>query len=117
MTLGLYQQWKNSSHAAHNVTCYDCHQATKSDADAYTHEGMLIATLVTPKDCGRCHQREMEQVENSHHATAGLILESNDAYMAHVAGGQPAAIAGFESCHGAKIVIDKKSPNKLARLS
>ncbi len=111
---GLYHQWRNSSHASHNVTCYDCHRAEKKDKDSFTHEGALIATLVTPSDCGRCHEKEMVEVDGSYHAKAGEILESADAYLAHVAGGQPIAIAGCESCHGGKVIIDPKSPNKLS---
>ena len=114
---GLYRQWQMSSHALHNVTCIDCHKANKGDADAYMHEGALIATLVTPLDCGACHEKEMKEVDSSHHATAGLILDSNDAYLAHVGGGHPAAILGCESCHGSKIEIDPNSPNKLSKKS
>ena len=116
-TTGLYNQWYKSEHAKHNVTCLDCHQAAKGEPDAFMHEGALIATLVTPKDCGACHQKETEEVTASYHATAGEILESKDAYLAHAAGGAPVAIAGCENCHGAKIEIDPNSPNKLARLS
>jgi hydroxylamine dehydrogenase len=112
-TKGLYKQWYSSEHARHDVTCLDCHKAEKSDADAFMHEGALIATLVTPKDCGRCHEQEAAQVDASHHATAGMILESNDAYLAHAAGGQPVAITGCENCHGAKVKIDPNSPNML----
>ncbi|MBZ0264693.1 hypothetical protein K8I28_08480 [bacterium] len=114
---GLYQQWFNSGHSQHNVTCYDCHKAEKGDKDAYMHEGALIATLVTPNDCGQCHAKEARESENSYHATAGEILESADAYLAHVVGGDPAAIAGCESCHGTRVKIDPKSPNKLAQSS
>ncbi len=110
---GLYKQWYASEHARHNVTCMDCHQAERGDADAYDHEGGLIATLVTPKDCGRCHEKEMLEVDASHHSTAGQILESNDAYLAHAAGGFQAAIMGCESCHGSKVLIDENMPNKL----
>jgi len=49
-TTGLYNQWFESAHGAHNVTCIDCHGANRSDVDAYEHEGAYIATLVTPKD-------------------------------------------------------------------
>lgn len=114
---GLYKQWYSSQHAVHKVTCLDCHRAEKGDKDAFHHEGALIATLVTPKDCSRCHEKEAREVENSYHATAGLILESQDAYMAHVAGGEPVAIMGCENCHGAKVKIDHNSPNKLSRKS
>ena len=114
---GLYKQWLGSRHATHKVTCISCHRAEKSEPDAFLHEGTYIATLVTPKDCGKCHQREAEEVSNSYHATAGQILESADAYLAHVAGGEPIAINGCESCHGGKVQIDPKAPNKLSAKS
>ena len=116
-SLGLYNQWYKSEHAKHNVTCIECHRAEQGDPDGYMHEGALIATLVTPLDCGRCHKKEAEQVDASYHAHAGEILDSNDAYLAHAAGGAPVSIAGCESCHGTKVIIDPDSPNKLSRLS
>jgi hydroxylamine dehydrogenase len=114
-TPGLYRQWYNSQHAVHNVTCIDCHMASKGEPDAFEHEGALIATLVTPGDCGRCHETEAREVGNSHHAKAGKILDSADAYLAHVTAGHPVAILGCESCHGAKMEIDPGSPNKLSK--
>lgn len=114
---GLYKQWYMSQHAVHKVTCIDCHGAERGDADGFMHEGALIATLVTPNDCGMCHQREAREVDSSYHATAGLILESNDAYLAHVTAGEPVAIQGCESCHGGKVVIDPGSANKLSKKS
>jgi len=111
---GLYNQWYNSAHAMHKVRCIDCHGAEKSDKDAFMHYDAYIATLVTPKDCGECHQQEMEEVAGSYHAKAGQILESKDAYLAHVSAGQPAAIQGCEACHGAKMKIDPTSDNMLS---
>ncbi|MDD5087167.1 MAG: multiheme c-type cytochrome [bacterium] len=112
---GLYNQWFGSRHAKHDVTCYDCHGAERGEADAYLHEGTYIATLVTPRDCGECHTQEMNEFVPAHRAKAGHILESADAYMAHAVAGDPAAVAGCESCHGSKIKIDPNSPNKLLR--
>ena len=111
---GLYQQWKNSAHGDNDIGCYDCHAADPEDADAFEHNGATIATLVTPKDCGQCHAEIAEQTSNSYHAHAGEILDSNDAYLAHAAGGEPIAMVGCESCHGAKVKIDENSPNKLS---
>ncbi len=112
---GLYKQWASSTHAKNGITCYSCHEAQKSDADAFEHEGLTIATLVTPKDCGNCHEKQEKQVAMSHHAKAGKILESLDNYLAGVEAGQPAVVLGCKQCHGSKIVIDPKSPNKLAK--
>jgi len=111
---GLYNQWASSKHAENGVGCIECHGAEEADADAFKHGGALIATLVTPKDCGQCHEQESEETGGSYHATAGEILDSNDAYLAHVAGGSPAAITGCESCHGAVVKLDPESRNKLS---
>jgi hypothetical protein len=112
---GLYRQWYASQHAVHKVTCISCHEAAKDDADGFEHYGARIATLVTPRDCGVCHEAEAAQVGRSYHATAGQILDSADAYLAHVTAGQPVAVLGCESCHGAKVRIDPSSPNRLGR--
>ncbi|MBD3401292.1 hypothetical protein GF420_00230 [candidate division GN15 bacterium] len=114
---GLYQQWYQGKHAAHKVTCIDCHGANEGEPDAFMHYDGLIATLVTPKDCGKCHEKEATEVANSYHAKAGQILESKDAYLAHVTAGSPVVMIGCESCHGAKVEIDPDSPNKLAAKS
>ncbi len=114
---GLYNQWHESQHAVHGVSCVDCHGAQQGEEDAFEHHGAFIATLVTPRDCGRCHTKEAREVQNSYHASAGEILHSQDAYLAHIAGGQPAAVAGCENCHGARIVIDPHSPNRLSKKS
>ena len=113
-TPGLFKQWAGSRHAKVGVGCVECHGAEADDVDAYEHHKVVIATLVTPKDCGACHAEIAKQVQKSHHATAGQILESADSYLANAAGGHPVAIAGCEGCHGAKVEIDPKSPNKLS---
>ena len=114
---GLYNQWKNSKHGENDISCLDCHEAQAADKDAFQHGGKLIATLVTPKDCGKCHRTEAKETMDSYHANAGEILESKDAFLAHVAGGLPAVITGCESCHGGKVKIDKNAYNKLSKES
>jgi len=111
---GLYLQWKNSAHGKNDVGCLDCHEADAKDVDAFKHNGAIIATLVTPKDCGKCHAEIEAETSNSYHAHAGEILDSNDAYLAHAAGGEPIAIVGCETCHGGKVKIDENAPNKLS---
>ena len=60
---GLYNQWYQSRHAIADVTCIECHQADEADDDAFLHYDTYIATLVTPGDCGMCHDQEMEEVD------------------------------------------------------
>jgi hypothetical protein len=54
----------------------------KGDPDAFEHNGFLIATIVSPKDCSRCHEREYREFESSHHADAAKILGSLDNVLA-----------------------------------
>ncbi len=114
---GLYQQWGRSKHYGANVGCYECHQADKDDADAFRHKGVLIATLVTPKDCGRCHEKETKEFVNSRHAHAGAIEGREEYHLGRMvqglAGedGGDAALQGCWQCHGAK--VEPSSSGKL----
>ena len=56
------QEWRISKHAVEGVDCFTCHKAEKSDPDAMEHNGFTIAVLVTPKDCGRCHKKEVNEM-------------------------------------------------------
>ena len=128
-TPGIVQQWRGSTHAEKGVACYDCHQADRGDWDAYDHEGSVIATLVTPLDCSRCHQHEFEEFSASHHAKAGNILHSLDNKLAQVVEGARApfnphattpgmevkqvngrafAVTGCQQCHGSKVALQGK---------
>ena len=71
---GVYQQWGRSKHHRANVGCYECHMAKDGEPDAFQHEGQWIATIVSPKDCARCHTKETEEFAESHHSKAARIL-------------------------------------------
>ncbi len=115
---GLYQQWGESKHFRGNVGCYECHQADPDDVDAFKHEGSTIAILVTPKDCAKCHSKEVEEFSGSHHSKAGRILGSLDNVLAEVVEGNrgmrtlgfpdgvsAAAVNGCWQCHGSQIKV------------
>ncbi len=121
---GLVDHWRGSTHAEEEVGCVDCHSASKTDADGFEHYGVVIATVVTPKDCSRCHAQEAEEFSGSHHAAAGNILASLDNYLAEVVegarvafnphsptpgkkvgkiNGLASAVVGCKQCHGSKV--------------
>ncbi|WP_242393552.1 multiheme c-type cytochrome [Anaeromyxobacter oryzisoli] len=128
---GIVEQWHDSGHARKGVGCLDCHQASKGDADAFEHGGELVATVVTPRDCGRCHRQEAEEFGRSHHAKAGNILASLDNGLAETVegarlpfaphgtaagrgmdpqvNGMASAQAGCQQCHGNKTALKAKS--------
>lgn len=127
---GVVSHWKDSTHARREVGCVECHQAEDTDADAFNHHGHVIATVVTPKDCGRCHKTETEEFMASHHAKAGNILASLDNFLAEtvegsrvpfnphsktpgmestdMVNGMASANTGCRQCHGSKVGLEGK---------
>ena len=61
LTPGIIGHWEGSTHAKKGVGCVECHQAERDDVDAFSHYGALIATVVTPLDCARCHKTEFRK--------------------------------------------------------
>ncbi len=119
-TVNIYQQWGNSKHFRANVGCYECHEAKKGESDAFEHEGKFISIIVSPKDCARCHEREVDEFTNSHHAKAGRIMGSLDNILAEVVEGNrgmiteafprgvsAAAVNGCWQCHGSVVKVNK----------
>ncbi|NNE08632.1 MAG: hydroxylamine oxidoreductase [Gemmatimonadetes bacterium] len=123
---GIISHWKGSTHAEKGVGCYECHQADEADADGFEHFGKLIATVVTPRDCSRCHITEAAEFQKSHHSKAGNILASLDNFLAEVVegarvdfnphsptpgretqmvNGGASAFSGCQQCHGAKVAL------------
>jgi len=102
---GLTEQWQQSVHAKANVNCMDCHQAETADADAIEHEGQIIATVVSPQDCGRCHSTEYAEQRGTVHAEAVALIEDRiAAFTANVAGAAIEA-AGCAQCHGSRVRV------------
>jgi hydroxylamine dehydrogenase len=99
------QEWRLSRHAEKGVDCFSCHKAEKSDPDAMEHNGFTIAVLVTPKDCSKCHPKEVKEMTESHHAKAADILNSADNYLGEVVGGPEAVAVGCRQCHGANVKV------------
>ena len=88
----IYQQWGASKHYRANVGCYECHAAAEGEPDAFQHEGQWIATIVSPKDCARCHAREAAEFGQSHHSKGARILGSLDNVLAEVVEGNSGLI-------------------------
>lgn len=102
---GLTHQWKNSAHAQSNVNCLDCHLAYEDDEDAMEHEGSIIATIVSPKDCGRCHETEFKQQEGSVHSKAVSIIKNRMPALTEHFGSLSINDAGCAKCHGSKVKV------------
>jgi hypothetical protein len=125
-TPGIIDHWKGSRHAETGVACVECHLAEKGDIDGFDHYGVHMATIVTPRDCSRCHQEVASEFQGSHHASAGNILASLDNFLAETVEGGPelfnphsptpggnfdqvnghaSAFSGCQQCHGSKVAL------------
>lgn len=109
-TPGIVLQWQRSRHSEERVGCFECHHAEKGDRDSFEHNGFLIATIVSPKDCSRCHDKEFKEFEASHHSDAAKIIGSLDNVLAEVVEGNmkpnsPAAVSGCWQCHGSEVRV------------
>jgi len=124
---GIVTHWESSTHAEKGVGCLECHQATLEEADSYLHHGEQIATIVTPRDCARCHDHEAGEFAQSHHAAAGNILASLDNFLAEtvegarlafsphsptpgkavdMVNGFASANSGCQQCHGSMVALE-----------
>jgi nitrate/TMAO reductase-like tetraheme cytochrome c subunit len=111
-TTGIYQEWGASKHFRGNVGCYECHVAEAGDTDAFDHFGNTISIIVSPRDCSRCHEKEVAEFDESHHAKAGLILGSLDNFLADIVegdwsfyGGSALTVSGCKQCHGGVVEV------------
>ena len=125
-TPGILDHWRGSTHAAKGIACLNCHTAAADEADVFPHYGASIATIVTPRDCARCHPTEATEFASSHHSKAGNILASLDNFLAETVEGtravfEPhsptpgraaapvngfaAAASGCQQCHGSTVAF------------
>ncbi len=113
-TPGIYQEWGTSKHYRANVSCFECHQANEGEKDAFEHNGRFISIIVSPKDCAKCHSKEVKEFDESHHAKAALILGSLDNFLADIVegdknfyGGSALTVSGCKQCHGGVVEVNK----------
>ena len=111
LTRGIVADWKTSRHFTKGVSCLDCHNAEgKNRPDVEDHFGKKIVMLVTPTDCGKCHEREATEFQASHHAKAAQVIGSLDNVLGEIVGGSAATNTGCKQCHGStvKVLADGK---------
>ena len=117
----IFTDWAHSRHANANITCLDCHQAEEFDPDvAKEHYKQYqrtdspwgkaeyrvpIATVVTPKDCSRCHPDEAKQYSKSKHANTMEIIWKIDPWLNHGLNTDFERSNGCFHCHGTVLKI------------
>jgi nitrate/TMAO reductase-like tetraheme cytochrome c subunit len=120
---GLVADWAESRHAHAGITCYDCHKAEAGDTDInkahkkeYNNNDDLpygdskyyvpIATIVSPKDCSRCHAQEAEEYSKSKHANTLEIIWKIDPWLNDGMNSAMEREAGCYYCHGTVVEME-----------
>ena len=115
----IIQMWGASKHYRAKVGCFECHAAKAGDKDAFMHHNQRIRNHSSPpKDCQSCHEKEVKEFAESHHAQGGKILGSLDNVLAEVVEGDnglktpgfpngvsAAAVNGCWQCHGSEVIV------------
>ncbi len=114
-TPGINAQWEGSKHAANEVGCFECHMAGEGDADGFMHNGMRIATIVSPMDCANCHGEITDEFQRSHHAKAAQFIGSLDNVLGEVIEGPIIAANGCRQCHGSVVALLKDADGSVKR--
>jgi nitrate/TMAO reductase-like tetraheme cytochrome c subunit len=120
----IYEHWTNSVHAKENIGCFECHGAERRSPGSFLHNREWIKTVVSPRDCARCHEKEVEQFSRSRHAKAFDLLGDKQTELAETMQGgktfrtpafrqgvSPAAVSGCQSCHGSEIKMNRDTPD------
>lgn len=102
---GQVNDWKQSRHAEKGIGCIECHKADAKDPDAYKHEGFIVATIVSPKDCSKCHEDAAKEFQESHHADAAKFIGSLDNILGNIVEGPAAVNSGCRQCHGSEVKV------------
>ena len=106
VTPGIVADWRKSTMGALGHDCTICHGAENKDRpDVREHNGAKIITVVTPEDCGVCHEQEAREFQASHHAQAAQFIGSLDNMLGEMVGGAPAANVGCRQCHGSEVKL------------
>ncbi len=107
MDPGIVQPWEQSAHGKAKVGCFECHKANKGDKDALNHNGFTISVIVSPKDCSKCHPKEVEEMTKSHHAKANKFTGSLDNVLGRIVTGEANFDLGCAQCHGSNVIVEK----------
>ncbi len=118
---GLFADWANSEHAKSNITCLDCHLAEEHDPgvseDHYEQYEKAndkwgsqeyrvpVSTIVSPKDCSRCHPAEAEQYSKSKHANTLEIIWKVDPWLNDGMNTDFERSSGCYKCHGSVVQV------------
>ena len=78
-TPGIVNDWRNSRHAHVGVSCTDCHSVEADSPMALIKEHPKdsknhVSVLVSSKTCAKCHEKEVEEFNQSGHARGAVQM-------------------------------------------
>ena len=107
---GIVADWSSSRHAHANISCMDCHIASKADPDIsrthFQYDKTPISVIVSPKDCSRCHPSEAAENAISKHANTLELIWKMDPWLNHGMNNDIERQTGCYHCHGSIVKVE-----------
>ena len=107
---GIVADWASSRHAHANISCLDCHIASKADPDIskthFQYDKTPISVIVSPKDCSRCHPSEAAENAKSKHANTLELIWKIDPWLNHGMNNDIERQTGCYHCHGSIVKVE-----------
>jgi len=101
----VVEQWQESAHGKEGVMCMDCHDPEISKTIVSDRCKEKVAVVISPSVCGNCHQKEVEEQDNTKHATTlhFFVNVLKEGWTVKGAANDAERATGCYACHGSVI--------------
>ena len=101
----VVEQWQESAHGKEGVMCMDCHDPEISKTIVSDRCSEKVAVVISPSVCGNCHQKEVEEQDNTKHATTlhFFVNVLKEGWTVKGAANDAERATGCYACHGSVI--------------
>jgi hydroxylamine dehydrogenase len=112
-TPGIIEQYGHSSMASAEVSCQDCHEVDADYPGASEHEGIHVLSTPTTAMCGKCHEQEVAQYNQSRHALPAYVAYagSKDLSEEHLAMYEAIPEGGFSPDKSRNAIAELEGPD------
>ena len=101
----VVEQWQVSAHGKEGVMCMDCHDPEITKTIVSDRCSEKVAVVISPTVCANCHEKEVEEQDNTKHATTMHFFVNvlKEGWTVKGANNDAERATGCYPCHGSVI--------------